>query len=164
MSQALATLSQEAGNCVGLAAVNAAIQTQLANIQTQLTNTQNMLGRVDRRVTRLTRRVTAMERRLTTRLDRIDNRLMACDQNAIARNLNRRAVVDTSPLHPLRSPTTNAAIPGFPRTLGDINTMNIQRLRSVLRALGQDTRGRAVVLRERLKVVVGADMQGAVWR
>ena len=120
--------------------------------------------------TALDRRLIATERRLRTRLDRLTTRLenrlnrlemrvVACDKNSIARNYNRRAIDAASSLHPLRCPATNAAIPGFPQTLGRIDAMNIQELRSVLRALGQNTRERAVVLRDRLKVMVGAVTQ-----
>lgn len=77
------------------------------------------------------------------------------DHNAVARTQNSLLMNPYAELTPLHAPATNEAIPGFPDTPEDIDTMSMASLNSILSAMGQSVGGNLNMKRQRMRIAIG---------
>ncbi|KJZ77337.1 hypothetical protein HIM_03061 [Hirsutella minnesotensis 3608] len=89
------------------------------------------------------------------RIDALDQRVVASNKNLVARIqnsvVNHRAV----DLAPLCNAVTGQHIEGFPRTLGDLESLNIRQVDALLQELDEPVQGTADDRRRRLKHTIG---------
>ncbi|RMY44435.1 hypothetical protein D0864_15635 [Hortaea werneckii] len=96
------------------------------------------------------------------RLDRIEQhvanitaRMSASNYNSSARTQNSLLSGPNDAITPLRSPSTNAAIPAFPATPNAINQLPAAAVNALLTTLEQATNGSIAARRERIGIAIG---------
>ncbi|KAI6913885.1 hypothetical protein KC318_g1083 [Hortaea werneckii] len=100
----------------------------------------------------------ALDKSLDKSLERFDcitARMSASDYNSIARTQNSLLSGPNDAIMPLRSPSTNSAIPGFPATPYAIDQLQAAAADTLLTALEQSTDGSIAAKRERIGIAIG---------
>ncbi|KIW76979.1 hypothetical protein Z517_09423 [Fonsecaea pedrosoi CBS 271.37] len=104
-------------------------------------------------------RFAAMEHGLAATRQHVENlatRITASDLNNIARIQNTHLRTADDPLTPLVSPSTGAAIPGFPATSADIDKMSGDEMDALLQRLDLHSAGSDMAEKiKRLRTFIG---------
>ncbi|KAI1128105.1 hypothetical protein F5Y10DRAFT_241216 [Nemania abortiva] len=133
----------------------AAAITELKNTVVQINTT------LDRKLTDLDGKVTRHEATMNTSFNELKNRVLSGELNAVARSGNSKA---THKYHrdllPLHSPFTAEPIPGFPRTVEELQNLPRDGIVEFLKQLDLPTQGSPEVLEGRFKAACGVLILG----
>ncbi|KAI7315210.1 hypothetical protein KC326_g4764 [Hortaea werneckii] len=135
--------------------------TATADVQSILDKLDKSLERFDR-IEQKVDRIEQKLDRIEQKLDRIEQngtdittRMSADDHNSIARTQNSLLRGPNDAIMPLRSPSTNLAIPGFPTTPNAINQLQAAAADTLLTTLEVSTDGSIAAKRERIGIAIG---------
>ncbi|KAF4589056.1 hypothetical protein GQ602_002945 [Ophiocordyceps camponoti-floridani] len=96
---------------------------------------------------------------LGQRMGTLDRKVTASNKNFTARTRNSVVTHRTVDLSPLCNAITAEPIEGFPRKLGDLESLSIRQVDALLRELGEPVQGSADDRRRWLKYAVGVTTQ-----